>query len=273
MSAQAHGARIVSFAVFLFSTEPAVVNEAVLAGVDGVVVDWERRGKEERQAGADTQIGTDSLQDLIRVRRSTKASILCRIDACGPTTAHEVEDAIGAGADEILLPMVRSLEEVESLLERVRGRCGLGILVETLSAVRLAEDLGRLPLSRVYVGLNDLAIERRSPSIFEAVVDGTVEHLRRCFEVPFGFGGLTLPEGGSPVPCRLLIGEMARLGCDFSFLRRSFHRDTRGRQLSLEVPRLLRAVREAHQRPPEAILGDREELREAIGVHGTQRDA
>ena len=250
--------------LFLFSSDPAVVGQAVQAGIEGVVVDWERLGKEDRQLNADTQIGTDSVEDLIRVRCSTAARVLCRIDSFGAATAREVEQAIAAGADEILLPMVRSCEEVESVLEHVADRCGLGILVETLAAVNQAEALGRLPLSRAYVGLNDLAIERGSRSIFEAVADGTVEHLRRCFEVPFGFGGLTLPELGTPIPCRLLIGESARLGCDFSFLRRSFLRDMSGRRLAVEIPRLLEALGAARRRTPEVTGSERSELLDAI---------
>lgn len=267
------------FALFLFSTDPGSIRDAVDAGVRGVVVDWERLGKEERQAWADTQIGRDTLEDLVRVRACTSAPVLCRIDGYGDATAEEVEEAIEAGADEILLPMVRTREEVEAVLELLGGRCGLGILVETVAATLEAEALGRLPLSRVYVGLNDLAIERGSPSIFDAVADGTVERLRRVFHVPFGFGGLTLPDRGHPIPCRLLIGEMARLGCDFSFLRRSFHRDVRGRDPRVEIPRLLEALRQALRRSPAAVSRDREELQSAIagcpsrGTEGLRADA
>ena len=49
------------------------------AGVEGVVVDWERKGKLERQARADTQIGCDTLADLRRIRAATHARVLCRI--------------------------------------------------------------------------------------------------------------------------------------------------------------------------------------------------
>lgn len=68
-------------------------------------------------------------------------------------------------------------------------------------------------------------------NIFRAVSDGTVERVQRHFSIPFGFGGLTLPERGNPIPCRLLIGEMIRLSCNFSFLRRPFFRDTGGENL------------------------------------------
>jgi hypothetical protein len=179
--------------------------------------------------------------------------VICRINAFGPRTTQEVERAIGEGVDELLLPMVRRVDEVVSILELVGGRCGVGILVETVAACELAPQLGTLPLSRVYVGLNDLAIDRRSRTIFAPLVDGTMERLRPCFDMPFGFGGLTLPERGDPIPCRLLIAEMARLRCQFSFLRRSFHRDIEGRDIHREVPALLAALSDARSASPNVL--------------------
>ena len=38
----------------------------------------------------------------------------------------------------------------------------------------MAADLCRLPLTRVYVGLNDLSIDRGLANIFTSVADGTV---------------------------------------------------------------------------------------------------
>ena len=230
-------------------------------------MDWEWIGKDRRQSGADTQINHDTLEDLVRVRRATRARVLCRINGSGPQTEREVAEAIGAGADEILLPMVRMPSEVEAVLEAVRGSCGVGILIETVDALEHLRELAALPLSRVYVGLNDLAIESRSPDLFGALVDGTLERIRSRFRVPFGCAALTVPERGTPVPCRLLIGEMARLGCAFSFLRRSFHRDVGDRDMTFAVARLRGALVEASQRPPEAIARDRAELERAVRAH------
>jgi len=252
------------FTLLLFSTDPSFIRQAVASGVDGIIVDWESLGKKERQGFADTQINQDTLDDLRRVRSCTDALVICRINSYGGTTMEEIAQAIEAGADEILLPMVRSLEEVEAVLDQVKGRCGVGILVETAAATMLAKGLACLPLSRVYVGLNDLAIERNTPNIFTALDDGMVEGIRSPFHIPFGFGGLTLPDHGYPIPCRLLIGEMARLHCNFSFLRRSFLRDIRGRDLSVEVPRLREALRQAHMRSPAAVAQDRLDLETAI---------
>ena len=190
---------------------------------------------------------------------------MCRLNRFGPRTAEEVDEALAAGADELLLPMVRSAQEVEFVLAHVDGRADTGILVETLAAVGAAAELARLPLSRVYVGLNDLAIERGTPSIFAPLADGLLGELRERFAaVRFGFGGLTLPDAGAPVPCRLLIGEIARLRADFTFLRRSFYRDVAGRNVEEEVPRILAAVEAAFAREPEAEARDREELLGAL---------
>jgi hypothetical protein len=252
------------FSLLLFSVDPAFITEAVGAGVEGVVVDWEREGKVQRQARADTQIGHDTVEDLRRVRAATPARVLCRINGYGPWTGREVDEAAGAGADELLLPMVRTPEEVQRVLDTARGRCGVGVLVETRDAVANAAALARLPITRAYLGLNDLAIERQARSIFAAVADDTVERVRRWFTVPFGFGGLTLPEGGFPIPCRLLMGEMARLACHYSFLRRSFHRDARGRELAVEIPRLLGELRALTARAPLEVDAHRHALRQAI---------
>jgi 2-keto-3-deoxy-L-rhamnonate aldolase RhmA len=252
------------FSLTLFSTNSDVIRRAAVAGVDEVIVDWEFRGKEERQSGADTEINRNTPDDLRRVRACTDVTVLCRINACGPWTPGEVATAVEAGADEILLPMVRSCAEVEAVMKQVDGRCGLGILVETIGALSEAESLAALPLSRVYVGLNDLAIQRGHENIFTALVDGTVERIRRPFSTRFGFGGLTLPDCGHPIPCRLLMGEMARLDCDFSFLRRSFRKDIQGRDMAVEIPRLLDAIKQSRLRVPEAVAQDRRELQAAV---------
>ena len=252
------------FALTLFSIDPEFIEHAVGAGVQEIIVDWEFRDKHRRQAEADTEINHDTVEDLRRVRTSTRARVLCRINGFGAETPREIDEAIEAGADEILLPMARTLREVEQALALTAGRRGMGIVLETNGAVACAAELARLPLSRVYVGLNDLAIERRTRNIFTAVRDGTVEEIRRHFQVPFGFAGLTLPELGCPIPCRLLIAELGRLECDFTFLRRSFRRDIQGRNMALEVPRILESVWQTEARSATEKACDRRRLEEAI---------
>ncbi len=228
--------------LLLFTVDPGFGRDVVAAGAAGIVVDWERRGKARRQAGEGTQINADTVEDLARMRAATDGRLLCRINGAGPWTAGEVADALAAGADEILLPMVRTAEEVDRTLDLVAGRCGLGILVETQDAVDRVSELARRPLSRIYVGLNDLRIDRRSSELFRPLVDGTVDAVRAAVTQPFGVGGLTLPGGGFPVPGMLLAAELVRLRTGFTFLRRSFTADMAGRDPFVEVPRLLAAL-------------------------------
>ena len=270
------------FQLFLFATKEDLILEAVSGGIAGVIVDWENKDKSERQAGFDTQINNGTVEDLKRVRALTDALVICRIngffdkDSC----RDEIALAVDAGANEIFLPMVRTVREVETALEYAAGQCGVGILIETADAVGLAKELGHLPLTRVYVGLNDLAIDRNLTNIFESIDDDTVGDVRPFIKVPFGFAGLTSPELGSPIPCRLLIGEMARLNSDFSFLRRAFFRDMRDRDATVEIPRILEALRRARLRSPEAVAQDRRDLemairampRETVGVQSFSSD-
>ena len=255
--------------LFAFTADPVRAAEVVRAGAAGVIVDWERRGKARRQQGQDTEINQDTAADLAAVRsavsRRTGGRLLCRINGAGPWTAEEVDLAVALGADEVLLPMVRTPAEVDRALDAVGGRCGLGILVETQDAVQCVAALARRPLSRVYLGLNDLRIDRGSDALFAPLVDGTADAVRRAVRVPFGVAGLTLPGRGSPVPSRLLAGELARLGADFTFLRRSFWADTAGHDLDAAVPSVAGAWAAARRRPASRVEADRATLLSAVG--------
>jgi hypothetical protein len=252
--------------LFVFTVDPGFARDVVEAGAAGLVVDWEVRGKHRRQAGADTEVNAHTALDLGRVRAATDGRILCRVNAVGPWTADEVERAVGLGADEVLLPMVRHPDEVDRALELVDGRVGVGILVETVDAVRRVDALAARPLSRIYVGLNDLMIDRGRSVVFEPLVDGTVAALRSRVALPFGVAGLTVPDGGHPVPSRLLAGELARIDASFTFLRRSFHADVAGRDLRVEVPRILAAMADARRRTAAQVEADRAALAAAVGA-------
>lgn len=237
------------------------------AGAAGVVVDWERRGKAARQAGADTQVNRDTPADLAAVRAATGGRILCRVNRWAGPTAAEIDLAVALGADEVLLPMVRRAGEVDAALAAVAGRCGLGILVETTDAVRMAGELVSRPLARVYVGLNDLMIDRGSRDLFAPLVDGTVDSVAAAAAhagVPFGVAGMTLPDRGRPVPGRLVVGALARAGARFTFLRRSFWADVTGRDVAVEVPRMLDAAEAARRRSPAQVADDHAELVAAV---------
>jgi hypothetical protein len=184
----------------------------------------------------------------------------------GAHSVKEIHDAISCGADEILLPMVDSLEEVERALSLARGQAKVGILIETNAAVELAAELSGLPLSRIYVGLNDLAIANRDPNIFIPLASGLLDRIRSNVTTPFGFGGLTLPFLGHPVPCYLLMAEMLRLDCQFSFLRRSFLKDVPKERLADAVAEIREALALLSGRSEWEIYSDQKLLIESLGA-------
>ena len=260
--------------LFVFTVDPVRAHDVVAAGAAGVIVDWERRGKARRQQGQDTQINEDTAADLVAVRSATGGRVLCRVNGAGPWTADEVALAAELGADEVLLPMVRTPADVDAALRAAAGRCGVGILVETEDAVRCVDALAERPLARVYLGLNDLRIDRGAvDDLFAPLVDGTVDAVRRALRVPFGVAGLTLPDRGAPVPSRLLAAELARVDASFTFLRRSFWADTAGRDLDLAVPQILAACAQARTRTPGQVVADRAELLSAVGAPRLARSA
>lgn len=243
--------------LLLFTSDLALARRARAAGIDGFVLDWESRGKERRQQGADTEINRDTPADVARIAAVSDARRVVRVNALGPWTAGEIEAAIDAGATDILLPMVQTPVDVERFLAMVGGRVRAGILMETVSACRHAADIASLPLDLVYVGLNDLSIDRGTDTIFEPLRDGVALELRARFAgIPFGLGGLTVVDGGRPIACLDLMAELVRVGCDFTFLRRSFHRDTAGRDLDVEVARMQQHWARLGARTPAEVEAD-----------------
>lgn len=214
--------------LLLFSVNGEKVKQAVAAGVDGIIVDWENQGKKLRQENFDTQINFDTYEDLVHVRKLVPAGqLICRINGFSPDrTPEEIDLAIQGGADEIFLPMVTSAQEVGWVIDFVDKRAAVSILVETTFALVCLPELARLPIKRAYVGLNDLHIQQKSQNIFVPLIDGTVAMVRSHFTAPVGAGGVTHPDHGQPISSKYLINEYARIGLNFSFLRRSFLKDS-----------------------------------------------
>jgi hypothetical protein len=245
----------------LFAKQPADVRRALDAGIESFMIDWEYRGKAERQLERDTEINRDSPEDLARLNELGCPKRYCRVNAMGDRTESEVELAVGAGATHIFLPLCESREEIRRFIAMIGDRAKACILVETDRAVENASEIAKEPVDMVYVGLNDLAISRHSRSIFEAVADRTVEKMAEIFsDRPFGFGGLTVVDGGSPVPCAYLMAEMTRLRTRFSFLRRSFKRDIAGRDMKREVATMREYCSKLRLRTRSEIEENREQL-------------
>lgn len=255
--------------LFLFTTDEHIASNAMAAGVDGLVIDWEQAGKSDRQLNYDTQINADTVGDVVRLREALpQADILVRVEAQPGLMQDQVAAAIQAGASTLMLPMARTAQDVTLFLDAIAGRAASVIQIETQDLFENCADLKDLAWDYAYIGLNDLAISRGREWLFEAFVDGTVD---RIFDTlpgrNIGLGGLTVVSGGFPLPFPKLFSEMARLGCAMTFMRRSFHREIVGRDLKAELDAARSLWHALDQRGREAIDHDHSLFLEAVERH------
>ena len=241
----------------LFETAPERVTRSLETGISDFLVDWEWRGKERRQNEFDTEINSQTVEELAALVSIPGATAWCRINSFGPWTSEEVEIAITEGVSVLLLPMVRSVWEVEEFLRLVGGRCRAGILIETKEALHGAAEIAKCPLDVVFVGLNDLMISFGTPSIFTALASGILDTARKRLSVPlFGLGGVTVLDRGKPLPCAVFLQEMARLHCNMTFMRRSYKRDIVGRDAGREMRALKAYWRQLAKRTSSQVKAD-----------------
>ena len=132
---------------------------------------------------------------------------------------------IQAGADIVMLPFFKTVEEVRRFIELVNGRAKVLPLLETPEAVSVIDQILHLPgLDEIFIGLNDLSLGYRKKFMFELLPDGTVERLCLKFKqknIPYGFGGIA-SLGKGMLPSEHVIREHYRLGSTCVILSRSF---------------------------------------------------
>jgi len=242
---------------FLFTADPKAALQAERAGVDSVIVDWESTGKAERQGSHGLEINHDTPHDLRRIAQAVSIPVTVRLNALSPRTPAEIECALDNGADTLMLPMATNARQVAVFLQMVKKRAKTLIQIETQPLVDERRKLAELPWDYAYIGLNDLMLSRGSRSIWQAVLDGTVESIYRTLgHRAVGFGGVTIIGGGTPIPFTLLLHEMVRLGCRLSFLRRTFKKELLDRELTCEIEAIRAFLKASRERGLRAVAAD-----------------
>lgn len=212
--------------IYIANTGPHV-DAANAAGVDRIMVDLEVLGKKERQGHLNTVISHHTLDDVAFVRsRLTGPRMMVRVNPIHETSVQEINDVISMGAETIMLPMFKAVEEVEVFLSIVRGRARACLLLETAPALARAERiLGVRGIDEVHVGLNDLHLALGLDFMFEVLTGGLLDHLSRICRnsrIKFGFGGIARP-GHGLLPATDILMEHVRLGSTQVILSRDFH--------------------------------------------------
>ncbi len=211
------------------TANPQAAIEAENAGVDRIFLDLEILGKEERQGHLDTVVSHSSLDDVKKLRAVIhKAKLLVRCNPVHKGLKSEIDRIINDGADMIMLPYFKTVEEVRTFLRIVGGRVHTVLLFETAEAVELVDEILELEgIDEVFVGLNDLHLSYGMRFMFELLSDGTVERLCNKFRdkgIPYGFGGIA-KIGEGLLKSDYVIGEHKRLGSTCAILSRTFRNE------------------------------------------------
>lgn len=226
------------------------LQRAAGSAVDAVMVDLERHGKAERQRGFDTQINRQSLASVRAAAACTTVPIVTRINALSARTAADIERAVANGATQIMLPMAKSVAEVERFLRLLDHRAAAIVQVETPGLFAAPKALRDLPWQQLYIGLNDLMVARADGFLWQPLFNGTLEAF--CMQLAprrAGFGGVTMIGAGAPIPTCELMAEMLRLNCDLTVLRRSFARDCAALDAATEITKIRATFAELNSNP------------------------
>mgnify|MGYP000813791322 FL=1 len=218
--------------LFYITNSPEIAKIADDAGVNRIFVDMEYIGKEARQGGMDTVKNHHTIQDIRNIKQVLhQAHLLVRVNPIHerlddyPDTEEEIDLVIGAGADIIMLPMYRTVADVNRFIKAVDGRAKTMLLCETSEAVQNMQEIVKLKgIDEIHIGLNDLHLALHKKFMFELLADGTVDKITATIKdsgIPYGFGGIARI-GYGVLPAERIIAEHYRLGSQMAILSRSF---------------------------------------------------
>jgi len=214
------------------TNRPEIARIVEAAGVDRIFVDMEYIGKDIRQGGMDTVQSHHTVEDIKKIRAAvTKAQVMVRVNPiheaseCYTSSKEEIDAAIAAGADILMLPYFKTAKEVQTFVDLVGGRVKTLPLVETPEAAECIDEILAVEgIDEIYVGLNDLSLGYGKKFMFEILAEGLVDRLAEKFKkkgLPFGFGGIAAV-GQGMLPGERVIAEHYRLGSTCAILSRSF---------------------------------------------------
>ena len=208
------------------TNKPEIAKIAENNGVDRIFVDLEIKGKEERQGNLDTVISKHNINDVGKIKKGLKkAELLVRVNPIYEKSKTEIDTVIKQGADIIMLPFFKTVEEVKTFIKIINKRAKVCLLCETPEAVMCIDKILEVEgIDEIHIGLNDLHLGYKKKFMFELLIDGTVEKLCNKFNkagIKYGFGGIA-KIGTGTLPAEHIIIEHYRLGSSMAILSRSF---------------------------------------------------
>ena len=158
-----------SLEVFYITNNLDVALAAEKAGVNRIWVDLETLGKEERQKGINSVKSHHTIDDIeIIAPRLTKSKMMVRVNPWNKNSIEEINQVIEAGAEVIMLPMWKTIDEVSNFLKAVGGRATTSLLLETRAAENCLDEVLKLDgIDEIHIGLNDLHLDYGLSFMFE----------------------------------------------------------------------------------------------------------
>lgn len=214
------------------TNNPITAKIAQKAGVDRIWIDMEYIGKDKRQGGMDTVKNHHTVDDIKMLRPIVNnAELIVRVNPLHEATADycssedEIDQAIKAGADIIMLPMFRTTAEVEQFIKYVNGRAKVQLLVETAEAAANIDSILKIPgIDEIHIGLNDLHLAYHMDFMFELLCGDIIKDLCQKIKdkgIKYGFGGIARV-GHGMLPAEYIIAEHYHLGSSAAILSRGF---------------------------------------------------
>jgi hypothetical protein len=196
-------------------------------GIQQIMVDAEILGKAIRQSGLNAVINSHKIDDVTKLKNSgIKAKVICRINSFHESINLEIEQAINAGADILMFPMIQNIDNFKFMVEQVNNRVAILPLIETpYSIFKLKEIINIANPSQVHFGLNDLHLSLGMKNLFEVLLShafsSAVAFASNKVEL-IGIGGIGDPSIPQKINPSLLINEYKSLGSHSVILSRSF---------------------------------------------------
>jgi hypothetical protein len=197
-------------------------------GVERILIDLEGLTKRERQQNRGLFHSDHTLEDLGAIRGACpRASITVRVNSIHAGSAKEIGAVTMHRPDRIMLPWIRSADEIDQFLDLVPAGIEPILLLENRWSLEFLPDLVQhYPVREVYIGLNDLSLDLGFRNFAQTLLHKTFQTAARQLresDLIWGFGGVgDFRDRSLPIAAEDFFLYQVRLGSRSCWLSRSF---------------------------------------------------
>ena len=190
---------------------PRFVEKSATSGADAILLDLEDSVPAERKLEARAALAT-----AIPLARSGGAEVLVRVNRPIGHAVGDIEAAVAAGADGILLTKVLGPDHVQLAAELLTGEMRIIPMIETAAALQRMNEIARASprIAGLLVGAEDLAAECGAASDDEIIAMAKRQMVLAAVAAgvaPLGTLG-TVADYRDPEKIRALVARSKRAG-------------------------------------------------------------